>query len=61
MDSATMPIVARRALWTRLADDLRPRNLGEGISEVTLETVETALDGILAGAARGRWVVRVGA
>jgi acrylyl-CoA reductase (NADPH) len=61
MDSSAMPIDDRRALWARLADDLRPRNLGEGISEVTLETVETALDGILAGAARGRWVVRVGA
>ena len=61
MDSAAMPIDARRALWKRLAGDLRPRNLGEGISEVTLETLPSALDGILAGAARGRWVVRVGA
>jgi acrylyl-CoA reductase (NADPH) len=59
MDSAAMPIDRRRALWARLADDLRPRNLGEGITEVTLETLPSALDGILAGAARGRWVVRV--
>ena len=35
--------------------------LGEGVTEVTLETLEPALDGILAGAARGRWVVRVSA
>jgi len=28
---------------------------------VTLESLDTALDGILAGRARGRWVVRVGA
>jgi hypothetical protein len=28
---------------------------------VTLDTLEPALDGILAGEARGRWVVRVGA
>jgi len=27
---------------------------------VTLDTLESALDGILAGSARGRWVVRVG-
>jgi acrylyl-CoA reductase (NADPH) len=60
MDSAAVPIEDRRVLWVRIADDLRPRNLDEGISEVTLETLPTALDGILAGAARGRWVVRIG-
>jgi acrylyl-CoA reductase (NADPH) len=61
MDSAAMAIEGRRALWDRMADDLRPRNLGDGITEVTLETLENGLDGILAGEARGRWVVRVGA
>jgi hypothetical protein len=60
MDSAAMSIEDRRGLWVRIADDLRPRNLDDGINEVTLETLPTALDGILAGAARGRWVVRVG-
>jgi len=61
MDSAALPIEERRALWVRIADDLRPRNLGDGITEVTLETLANGLDGILAGEARGRWVVRVGA
>jgi len=61
MDSAAMPIEGRRALWVRIADDLRPRNLGDGITEVTLEKLANGLDGILAGEARGRWVVRVGA
>jgi acrylyl-CoA reductase (NADPH) len=60
MDSAQMAIDRRRALWARLATDLRPRSMGEGVTEVTLETLDDALDGILAGAARGRWVVRVG-
>lgn len=60
MDSAQMPIDRRRAIWSRLTTDLRPRSLGEGVTEVTLETLDEALDGILAGAARGRWVVRVG-
>jgi acrylyl-CoA reductase (NADPH) len=60
MDSAQMPIDRRRAIWSRLATDLRPRSLGEGVTEVTLDTLDEALDGILAGAARGRWVVRVG-
>lgn len=61
MDSSAVPIEARRALWERLGSDLRPKGLGEGVTEVTLETLEPALDGILAGAARGRWVVRVSA
>jgi NADPH:quinone reductase-like Zn-dependent oxidoreductase len=61
MDSAQMPIDRRRAIWARLATDLRPRALGEHVTEVTLDTLDEALDGILAGAARGRWLVRVGA
>ena len=60
MDSVTMPIARRRALWDRLATDLRPRDLGQHATEVTLDTLELALDGILAGSARGRWIVRVG-
>ena len=61
MDSSAVPIEARRALWARLGSDLRPNGLGQGVTEVTLESLEPALDGILAGAARGRWVVRVSA
>ncbi|HET9519981.1 MAG TPA: acryloyl-CoA reductase [Candidatus Limnocylindrales bacterium] len=60
MDSSAVPIEERRALWARLGDDLRPNGLGEGVTEVTLDSLEPALDAILAGAARGRWVVRVG-
>ena len=61
MDSSAVPIEARRSLWARLGSDLRPNGLGQGVTEVTLESLEPALDGILAGAARGRWVVRVSA
>jgi acrylyl-CoA reductase (NADPH) len=60
MDSVTVPIARRRGIWDRLATDLRPRALGEHCAEVTLETLDEALDGIVAGSARGRWVVRVG-
>lgn len=59
IDSAYLPIARRRRIWERLATDLRPRALGERLSEVTLDTLEPALDAIRAGEARGRWVVRV--
>jgi acrylyl-CoA reductase (NADPH) len=63
MDSANMAIGERRALWGRIASDLRPAGLDDGrlgITEVDLDGLEPALDAILAGQARGRWVVRVG-
>ncbi len=59
MDSVNMPINDRRALWGRLATDLLPRGIDDGITEVDLDTLEPALDAIVAGQARGRWVVRV--
>ncbi len=61
MNSVPVPIEERRALWNRLAGDYRPRGLGDDVTEVTLETLDGALDAIVAGNARGRWVVRVGA
>lgn len=60
MDSVPVPIARRRALWDRLATDLRPRELGVHATEVTLDELDGALDAIVAGSARGRWVVRVG-
>jgi acrylyl-CoA reductase (NADPH) len=60
MDSVLVPIARRRELWNRLATDLRPRDLGRRVTEVTLDTLDEALDAIVAGSARGRWVVRVG-
>ncbi len=54
-----MAIGDRRALWARLATDLLPRGIDDGISEVDLDTLEPALDAIVAGQARGRWVVRI--
>ena len=59
MDSANMAIEPRRALWHRLATDLLPRGIDDGITEVDLDSLEPAFDAILAGQARGRWVVRV--
>ncbi len=60
MDSVNMAIARRRDLWDRLATDLRPRDLGLHCTEVTFDTLEEPLDAIVAGAARGRWIVRIG-
>jgi hypothetical protein len=59
MDSVLVPIARRRDLWDRLATDLRPRELGTHATEVGLDDLDSALDGIVAGSARGRWVVRI--
>ena len=61
MDSANTAIDARRALWKRIATDLRPNGLdaGSGVTEVPLAELDGALDAILAGRARGRWVVQI--
>jgi len=62
MDSANMPIGERRALWSRIATDLHPAGLADGrlgLTEVALDELEPALDAILAGRSRGRWIVRV--
>jgi acrylyl-CoA reductase (NADPH) len=61
MDSSSMEIGERRGLWARIATDLRPNGLddGTGLTEVSLVDLDGALDAILAGQARGRWVVRV--
>lgn len=60
IDSAQVPIDERRGIWARIATDLRPRDLSGAVTEVTLDGLPAALDGILAGEARGRWIVRVG-
>jgi acrylyl-CoA reductase (NADPH) len=59
IDSVPVPIAERRATWERIATDLRPNGLGDALTEVTLDSLPEALDGILAGRARGRWVVRI--
>lgn len=59
IDSANHPIADRRALWARLADDLRPSHL-EASDEVDLDGLEQTLDAILQGRTRGRVLVRAG-
>jgi acrylyl-CoA reductase (NADPH) len=59
IDSVQAPIELRREIWQRLADELRPRGLELLGTEIGLDDLEAALDGILAGKARGRTVVRL--
>jgi putative YhdH/YhfP family quinone oxidoreductase len=59
MDSAYLPMTERREIWERLATDLRPRHLETIAREVTLDELEPVFEALLAGGARGRWVVRL--
>jgi acrylyl-CoA reductase (NADPH) len=60
IDSVQTPIERRRAIWRRLADDLRPPDLDGSIArETTLEDVGTTLAEVLKGAGVGRTVVNV--
>jgi acrylyl-CoA reductase (NADPH) len=59
-DSTNTPIEQRRALWGRLAGDLRPPHLDViANTEVTLDELEPVFDAILGGGVNGRVVVRV--
>jgi acrylyl-CoA reductase (NADPH) len=55
INSVPVPIGERRAIWNRLATDLRPNGLGEGLTEVDLDGLPTALDGVLAAAGSSEW------
>lgn len=60
IDSVNTAIDRRRAVWQRLATDLRPPHLEESIArEVALPDVGQVLDEILEGRVRGRVVVHV--
>ena len=64
IDSVQTPIELRREVWQRLATDLRPRGLDDGIlatAEIGLEELDETLDRILAGGTVGRILVRPGA
>lgn len=60
IDSVQCPADVRAAVWKRLGADLKPKHLGESIArEITLDDVPAAAQDILAGAVRGRTVVRL--
>ena len=58
IDSVQTPIGVRRAMWQRIATDLRPEWLGtEAVEVIGLGDLAGQLDRILAGAMQGRVVV----
>jgi putative YhdH/YhfP family quinone oxidoreductase len=59
IDSVMLPIERRRAIWQRIATDLRPAGLDEIGHDVTLADLDEVLTLILDGRATGRWVVDV--
>ncbi|MGH9118453.1 MAG: oxidoreductase [Acidimicrobiales bacterium] len=60
IDSVQTPMTLRRAVWDRLASDLRPPLLEERITrEITLDGLPMFLDEVIAGRAVGRTVVRL--
>lgn len=60
IDSVEAGNELRRHAWKRLATDLRFEGLESLANEVTLETLEPTLAQLLAGAVRGRTIVRLG-
>ena len=60
IDSASTPEPLRHEVWRRLAGDLRPRDLELLVgAEIDLNGVQAGLDTLLAGGARGRFLVRL--
>jgi acrylyl-CoA reductase (NADPH) len=60
IDSSATAAGPRQAIWERIATDLRPANLELLVRrEIGLDEVLPALDELLAGGARGRFLVRL--
>ena len=59
IDSVQTPIEQRRAVWARLATDLRPRHLEAIGTDVGLADLDDVITAILDGAVQGRTLVEV--
>ena len=60
VDSVNTPMAVRRAVWERLAHDLKPRHLQAMVTTVGLDGMGPVFERILKAQYRGRTVVRVG-
>jgi len=59
IDSAMCPMPLRTEVWRRLASDLKPAGLALTTTEITLDDLPGAFETLLAGGARGRFLVRL--
>jgi NADPH2:quinone reductase len=59
IDSAMCPMPIRSEVWRRLATDMKPQDLDAIGHEITLDGLPAAFETLLAGKARGRFVVKV--
>jgi len=57
VDSGYTPMTMRRAVWQRLATDLKPRHLKDIVHTITLEDLPRTFDRVLKQQSRGRIVV----
>ncbi len=60
IDSAVCPMKRRLEVWQRLATDMKPSKLSAVAREIRLEGLPEAFSTLLAGEARGRFVVGLG-
>ena len=59
IDSAMCPMPIRSEVWRRLATDMKPADLNAIAHEITLDGLSAAFETLLAGKARGRFVVNL--
>ncbi len=60
IDSSMCPTDIRQEAWRRLATDMRPAHLESMTQAIAVEGLPAAFDTLLRGAARGRYVVKIG-
>jgi len=59
IDSVMCPPERRAEVWRRLSTDMRPAHVGEIAREIGLEDLPDAFATLLAGGAKGRYVVKL--
>jgi acrylyl-CoA reductase (NADPH) len=59
IDSVNCPMAQRRAVWHRLATDMKPRHLAEMTRTIGFDDLPAAFDAFVKGQVRGRTVVKI--
>lgn len=59
IDSVNCPMAQRRAVWQRLATDMKPRHLAALTRTIAFDDLPAAFDAFVKGQVRGRTVVKI--